>query len=464
MSFDAWSLPDGLELPDALVVEGTEAPEVRRLDVRAEWMGDLAAALGEARKRLLARPAAEVAGTLGRAAERFLEPDDAIRAEALEQMPGTSGLSPEMCAAVLDGMARDWTAERLQRLLTAEFGDAPAMDDFVPGHRGAVRAVSAGLTTQIVAGSVPGVGGTALLRSLLVKSPTLLKPGLGDVVLPVLLARAIREEDPDLGAAFAVLYWPGDRHELTSAAVNSAGTVVVYGSDDAVAAVRNRTAVKTRLVAYHHRVSVGLVGRGGLTKELVRETASEVAGSVAFFDQRGCVSPQMVYVEEGGEVDAVGFARQVGQALAAIEDHLPGGTLDAVEASAVQQTRGTAEILAASGSGVELTHGGEASWTVVFDPGSGLAMTCVGRTVRIIPVDDAAKVAALLRPLSGHLQTVAVTGCGQRLGDLANALAEVGVTRVAYFDQAPFPPPWWHHDGQGPLGALVQWVDLDSGE
>jgi len=298
----------------------------------------------------------------------------------------------------------------------------------------------------------------------MVKSPTLLKPGLGDVVLPVLLARAIREEDPDLSDALAVLYWPGTRDDLTSAATKPAGTVVVYGGDDAVAAIRKRTSVTTRFVAYHHRVSVGLVGRAGLTRELVRQTASQVAGSVAFFDQRGCVSPQVVYVEEGGDVGPGDFVLQVSEALAALEGHLPGGTLDTAEASAVQQTRGTAELLAASGSGVDVHHGGEASWTVVFDPGSGLAMTCVGRTVRIVPVDDAKTVPSRLRPLSGHLQTAAVTGCGDRLEDLADALAEVGVTRIAPFDQAPFPPPWWHHDGRGPLRALVDWVDLDPGD
>jgi hypothetical protein len=45
---------------------------------------------------------------------------------------------------------------------------------------------------------------------------------------------------------------------------------------------------------------------------------------------------------------------------------------------------------------------------------------------------------------------------------VAEALARVGVTRVTAFSEVPFPPPWWHHDGVGPLGALVRWVDLDA--
>jgi hypothetical protein len=463
MTFDAWSLPHDLETPDIGTLDGTEGHRIAALDPAAGWLGTVVDHLASGRRRLLARPALELAETLGRAAARFLDPTDPLRLQALEHLPGTSGLSGEMSAAVLDGMAADWTPERLRQLVIAEFGDPPALDGFVPGHRGGVRASGAALTTQIVAGSVPGVGGTALLRSLLVKSPTLLKPGRGDVVLPVLLARAIRDEDPDLSATFAVVYWPGGRDDLTAIAAEGAGVVVAYGGDDAVGAVRRQTPVTSRFVGYHHRVSVGVVGREGLSGDLVTETASEVAGSVAFFDQRGCVSPQVVYVERGGEADPVEFASRVAEALGVIESHLPGGALEADEASAVHQARGTAELLAASGRGVRVHHGGDASWTVILDPTAEMTTVCAGRTVRLVPVDRAQDVPALLRPLARHVQTVAVTGCGADLEDLAGALAEVGVTRVAYFDQAPFPPPWWHHDGVGPLRALVEWTDLETG-
>lgn len=416
----------------------------------------------EAREVLLARRATEIAETVGRAAARFLDPGDPLRAEALQHLPPTSGLSPEMSAATLDGMAADWTPERLHGLLAAEFPDGGALDGFVAGRRDAVRAVSAPLTSQIVSGSVPGVGATALLRSLLVKSPTLLKPGLGDSVLPVLLARAIGEEDAELARAVAVLYWPGHREDLTRAAVARAGTVVVYGGDDSVLAVRAHTPVTARFVAYHHRVSAGVVGRDALTPTRMKEVASEVAGAVAFFDQRGCVSPQVVFVEEGGAGGPTAFAGQVAAAMEALEAHLPAGSLAADEASSLQQLRGTAEMLAASGRGFWVRHGGPVAWTVVVDPDDELTESCLARTVRIVPVADVEAVPRRLARWRGHLQTVGVAGCAGRLKELANALADVGVTRITPFARVPFPPAWWHHDGLGPLTALVDWVELEN--
>ena len=56
-----------------------------------------------------------------------------------------------------------------------------------------------------------------------------MKPGRGDVVLPVLAAEAIREEDPILGEAIAVVYFPGGSEALEDAALLAGDVVVAYG-------------------------------------------------------------------------------------------------------------------------------------------------------------------------------------------------------------------------------------------
>lgn len=461
--FDTWALPSGVVPPAGAAPEPAAIPDgLRLLHPDAGWIRGLARTLSDAAAGLRRRRAAEIARVLGRVGRRFLEDGDPLRLRALELLPATSGLSPAMASAVLDGMARDWTEERLTRLLRADFGDPAVLDGFVARDEGSVRAVGPELCVQIVSGSVPGVGATALLRALLVKAPTLLKPGLGDVVLPVLLARAVREEDEPLGDALGVVYWPGGNAELEEAALAEAEVVAAYGGDEAVRSVRSRTPVTARFVAYHHRVSVGVVGREALEREVLHRTASEVAGAAAFFDQRGCVSPHAVYVEEGGAASPAAFARELAGALGLVETHLPGGALDPHEAAALQQVRGTAELLAAAGAGVEVHHGGDASWTVVLDPDDAIGPACIGRVVRVIPVPDVGELPARLRPLGAHLQTVGLAGCGAvRSRELADALAHVGASRVTSFGDVPFPPPWWHHDGRGPLRALVRWTDLE---
>ena len=66
-------------------------------------------------------------------------------------------------------------------------------------------------------------------------------------------------------------------------------------------------------------------------------------------------------------------------------------------------------------------------------------------------------------PFRRHLQTVGVGGLTEheRLA-LAEGLSRLGAVRVAPLAGAPWPPPWWHHDGMGPLDALVRWSDLEG--
>jgi hypothetical protein len=449
------------------------SPETGPAEVTPQRIEGLCETLLEAGPALAERDAAELATALGRVGERFLDPGDALRLEALELLPEASGLSPAMCVAVLDGMARDWVPSRLARLLVEELGEPAALDGFRGAARSAedgggrrVLALGPALCVQIVAGSVPGVAVSALLRSLLVKGPTLIKPGRGDVVLPVLFARGLADADRGLAAALAVVYWPGGSPAVERAALSRADVVTVYGSDETVADLRSMVPITARFVAYHHRVSVGVVARESLTAARLPDVAAEAAKAMALFDQRGCVSPQTFFVEEGGEGSPEVFAETMARSLERLESTLPTGPLTAAEASSLHQARGTAELMAA-GSGGRVFHGDAHAWTVLFDHGEPTARGRLpapgaGRVARVRPIPSLAALPRLLAPLTGHLQTVGFAGPGDRARALAHSLGRVGVSRVVPFAAVAFPPPWWHHDGGGPLRDLVRWIDLEA--
>jgi hypothetical protein len=180
------------------------------------------------------------------------------------------------------------------------------------------------------------------------------------------------------------------------------------------------------------------------------------------FNQRGCVCPQVVYVEEGGDLTPLDFAERLAAALAEVETRLPSGALDADEAAVLQQLRGHAELQAATGSG-SVHHGGaEASWTVVYEPVAMPGPGCVARSIRIRPLRDAEDLGGELAGLQSHLQTIGVAGLAGRLGNLAPAWGRLGASRIVPFSRVPFPPPWWLHDGRGPLRDLVRWIEVEE--
>lgn len=434
---------------------------------------DLKARLARSRSALVARPAAEIAEVLGRVGERFADQSDRIREAALRDLPGEAALSPELAEAVVDGMVVDWTRERIAGLLVAEFGDAGVLDGIVNTGVTAdrapiepaslsrrVMAIGPSFCVQISSGGVPGVGVNALIRSLLVKAPTLIKPGAGDVTLTRLFVEALAEEDSALCDAVAVLYWPGMEQGLTGAAIEGADLVVAYGSDESVAAVRSLVPVTSRFLAYHHRFGVGVVGREALGHG-VEDVAGDVARAVAMFEHRGCVCPHVVFVEHGGAAVPERFAELVAEALEGLARAWPAPAGSAAhEGAALRQARDTVEIKEAAGA-ARMMHGGRANWTVVFESDVADVPPLPGRSVRIRAVDDLAFVPAILKPACRHLQSVGYAGAERRINELAEAFGQAGASRVVPFARLSFPPAWWLHDGQGPLKTLVRWVEVE---
>ena len=468
-TFDACWVPSSSELPTpppTLVWETIDVSESVAVRYPA-WPGDAAErlleALREAGARLAGVPVRDLVTCVGRVADRFLDSSDPIRHKAIDLLVPTAGLSKEMASEILTGMARDWTAKRLTELLRREFQDPGVLDGFCRLDEGrSVRARGPLLTFHVGAGTVPGVSVTSMIRALLMKSAVLLKPGLGDVVLPVLFAEALAEEALELSDAIAVTYWPGGSSPLEGLALQRAEAVVAYGGNEAIRSLRTRTPVTARFIAYHHRVSVGLVGREALTAGRAPRVARMAARAVSMFDQRGCVSAHAIYVEEGGALEPGQWAALLASAMADLEVELPGGNLTAADASAVHQMRGSAELREASGSGVRVFQADESFWTVILEDEMGFTPSCLNRVVSLFPTPDLYGVAGSLGEVGGCLQTVAVEGAGDRLPMLAEALCRAGATRVTSFEKAPWPPPWWHHDGASVFAGLIRWIDLET--
>ncbi len=463
---DAFHLP---ALPDVPTTsrsygEGEGAFELRMPHLRPALVREQVRALAAARARgLERRPVAESVAVIDRVAARLLDPADGLRMTAERALPALTRYSPEMVRRVLDRMAADWRAEPLTDLLRAEFGDPGVLDGFRPDAlgRGRVAAFGPGLAAHVFSGNVPGVAVTSIIRSLLVKAATLGKAAAGEPLLPALFARGVAEEDAELGACLAVAYWPGADEALVRAALESSDAVVVYGGAEAVASVRAQAPAGARILAYGPRLSFGVVARERLAAGGAETVARAAALDASTFDQQGCVSPHVFYVEEGGEVSPREWAGLLAKEMEAVERDLPRGPLPADESSAIQQLRARAEF--SDGAELHASDDGTA-WTVVFEPDPAFEASCLNRVVRVKPVRDAAEVAALVSEYAHLLQTVGVSASPGRAEALAAAFGRMGASRVAPLGRMAWPPPWWHHDGHPPLRDLVRWCDLEAEE
>jgi hypothetical protein len=254
-----------------------------------------------------------------------------------------------------------------------------------------------------------------------------------------------------------VRYWEGGGSPAEDGLLARVDRVVVYGSDRTAKAVRDRTPPHIPIVLYHHRSSIALVGAAALADEALESTAVDLAWAVSTFDQRGCVSPHRVWVL-GSPEGAIRLAEATADAMAREEAAAPAGDRSQTERARVQQLRAHAEMEAAAGTGVRMWGGDGTEWTVVYDP-TGAVEAGAPRTVVFRPAEGIEGVASALAEEGPHLQSVGLAGLGEEEGHAVEALARIGATRFVRIADLPFPPAWWHHDGQGALRALVSWAE-----
>ncbi|HEV7214871.1 MAG TPA: acyl-CoA reductase [Chloroflexota bacterium] len=449
----------------------------------------LRCAQGEYLRRLTV---AQIAERIGAAINRWLDPFSPYLRQACRLMPAFSGYPEPAVRKGLAGYLAGFRTENLQRLLRDELGDPEMLDGFRPrpAAAGHARATGPALVLHSFAGNVPGLPAQSLVAATLVKAASLGKVAAEEPVFASLFARSLADVDCRLAACLALTYWPGSESALdgsvAAAAFAQADAVVAYGSEPAIAAVRARLGQEQRLIAYGHKLSFGLLTREALRRNSLAELAERAAYDVARFDQQGCLSPHLFYVEEGGDIDTLAFGRALGEALARWSSVIPRGRLMPEERGRIAELRRQQEFRAALVAPLPAASGGPPGepapatenaggpldgsavlggdgddWCVLVEADPAFSASCLNRTVWVKPLASLGELPALLAPVSRYLQTAGVAATPERLTAVAEVLAAAGIDRICPLGQMGDPLPTWHHDGRFNLLDFLRFTDLE---
>jgi hypothetical protein len=406
-------------------------------------------------------PVRRVVALLDRVAGRWLEPGSPYRREAEHLLPPVSGYAEPAIRKGLTAYLATLREENLLRLLEEELSEPAALDHFVPRRRGGgqTRAFGPRLTLHVWSGNVPGLPAQSLVSTFLVKSASLGKVASEEPVFPTLLAESLAEVDPRLAECLAVTYWTGGDAQRESLAFELADAVIAYGSEAAVASVRARVPPGTRFVAFDHKLSFGVVAREALAADRFADTVDRAAYDVAKYDQQGCLSPHLLYVEVGGEASPRAFAGALSGRMAEYAADVPRGRLSLEELASIASVRQVYELreLADANVAVFSSDGG----VVLFDADPTFQASCLNRTVFVKPVEELSEIPGLVTPVRRYLQSCGVAANTARAAELAEALGRVGLDRVCPLGRMGDVAPTWHHDGRFNLLELVRWTDLE---
>lgn len=459
------------------------------LELGVSTLKDAAFAIRRNRDEWLARQRTRtLVEVVAYVAEQWLEPSNGFRALALRDGPEETGFGSATLARGLDAFFRSLTVENLEALIVQDLGDLRRLDEFsataveLRGGRTSL-AVGPDLMVHLTAGNLPNPALMSMVLGLLTRSAQVVKCPRRASLIPRLFAHSLAAAESKLGASMEIVSWSRDDRGaagLEQALFEEADCVTATGGDAMVEDIRRRVPVRTRLVAYGHRVSFGFVAKESQSTYAFRRLVRSVADDVTAWNQLGCLSPHVVYVEEEAEGMAARFAEELASELGRRESADPRGEIPIEEAAAIASCRSAYRLRAATQSGVAERNlsgslffetsatsrvwesEGSTAWTVVLDGDPRFKASCLNRFLYVKPVRSFEEVLRYAEPVRHQLSTVALAVPDERLPAISRTLARWGAKRLCPVGRMQEPPLAWRHDGRPSLADLVTWTDLES--
>lgn len=413
-------------------------------------------------KFLAERSTTSVIQFLSGLAEDWLAPDFPFRREALAQSPARTGFASATLARGLDAFFSELNREHFENLLQQELGHPLRLDQMIGSP---TRSIARGpeLLAHITAGNVPAPAFMSLVLGILARAAQFVKCASGASFLPRLFAHSIYHRDPKLGACIEIAEWPGGRSDLEQPLFEAADCLTATGTDETLAAIRNRLPAHVRFVGYGHRVSFAYIAQEMLTRQGARELAGKAALDVIAWNQLGCLSPHVIYLQIGGSIPPEQFAAMLAYELARAEAAEPRGEVPIEDAGQIASKRGFYQVRAAASAETQLWQSKDSTaWTVVYEQDAQFRLSCLNRFVFVKPVRDVADALYNAASVKGKVSTVGLAAPRQQAEQLALELAKWGATRICPIGRMQNPPLSWRHDGRPALGDLVTWTDWET--
>ena len=441
-----------------------EALEIAVPALSDAQMKELAARVRDAsRRHLKTLPVARIVDIIDRVIARLLDRGDPYRRKAEALLPIVTGYDAEMVRLGLTGYLKTFRKPGLNRFLAEDFANPGILDGFQPMAKGGcARAYGPGVLAHIWAGNVPGLPLWSLISGLLVKAGNIGKVPSAEPLFAGWFASLVAEIEPDLADCFAIVWWQGGDTARETVLLGEADVVLAYGGNDTLDAIRGRVPVTTRYLAYGHKISFGMISRDALDTRRASSIAHQAAHDVVRYDQQGCYSPHVFFVERGGKVSPREFCAYLAHELAGFEVKYPRRALTIAESGDVAAWRHQEEVKASSRPNRELVGDAAGAWSVAYaEDDDDLAPSGLNRMIKIVAVDALADVAPRIAPYKAFLQTVGIAASPEQLYRLADVLGLAGVTRISALGQMTSPEAGWHHDGRFNLLDLVTLTEIE---
>lgn len=310
-----------------------------------------------------------------------------------------------------------------------------------------------GVLFHIAAGNADVLPAYSVLSGLVCGNVNVLKLPSQDNGITVKILSGLVEEMPELAEYIYVFDTPSSDVPSMIKMADVADRIVVWGGDEAVAAVRRIAPPSVPIVEWGHRIGFCCV-TGGFEKH--EDELYKLAEHIIKTSQLFCSSCQRIYVIDPDPYSADRFCRFFLPILQEERYKRPQKDIGAVAEVTLMRYSQTVE---AAMTGVKTADrvytGNGCSLSVKDDPELEISGFFGHVDVTALSLEELFRV---LRRKRGYLQTASVIADGDELERIENTVIRAGVVRITPPDKMSFAYTAEPHDGVAELGRYCRIV------
>lgn len=347
--------------------------------------------------------------------------------------------------------------KELVKKLHAELGEAPFVWKEV-GNGIEENNYPLGVIMHIGAGNALGLSAVSVIEGLMTGNINILKlpENEGGISSRILLRLA--EIEPRLKPFIYVLDVSSKNQEVISLLIEMANAVVVWGSDEAITAIRQLAPPYLPVIEWGHRLSFAYFTKHDNEEKDLKGLARDIC----LTDQLYCSSPQCVFYETDNPSEIDEFAYRLASHMQAASIHYPAAArpIDVqAQITWAHELIRMEEILKEK----RLITDKQRKYGVMIDYRPELKASPLFRNIWVMPISRN-ELLGILRLHKGHLQTVGLSCSREELLELSQVFYASGITRIAECGYMSVSYSGEPHDGVFALQRYIKRVNRRGGK
>ena len=309
-----------------------------------------------------------------------------------------------------------------------------------------------GVIMHIGAGNTLGLSAFSVIEGLLTGNINILKLPENEGGLSSKLLLELVRIEPRLKPYIYVLDISSKNSEVITTLIDMANAVVVWGSDEAIKAIRLLAPPSLPVIEWGHRLSFAYFTQNNNEKDM-----EGLARDICLTDQLYCSSPQCVFYETDSTEELNDFAYRLSRHIEAISNQYPAAARPIDVQSQITWAQELVKMEEILGEKRLLTNDSK-QYSVMVDYNPQLKASPLFRNIWAMPINRT-ELLNLLRKHKGHLQTVGLSCRDEEFDTLSNIFYAAGVCRITTCGYMSINYSGEPHDGIYALGRYVRKVN-----